>query len=806
MTHENRDLSFMKRLATFIVDKRNFFFLFYIFALVFSLFSTGWVNVENDITTYLGEETETRRGLEVMNGEFASFGSARIMVSGVTYDTAKALADEISALDGVAMLSFDDTDSHYTAASALLDITFSGSDNAPESVAAMAAIREILMPYDTYIDSFVGYDAIADLAFEMLEIIIVAAVIIVIVLVLTSTAYMEVPVLLMTFGAAAVLNMGTNFLCGTISFISNSVTVVLQLALAIDYAIILCHRFSFEHEDKPARIACIEALSKAIPEISSSSLTTVSGLAALGFMHFGIGLDLAIVMIKAIFLSLLSVFTLMPGLLMLFSPLIDKTKHRNLVPPITAIGKFDLKTRFIVPPLFLAVTVGAFFLSGKCPYAYGYNDVTTAKQTQQQMAATKIKQTFGASNMLALIVPTGDYESERMMLAEFEAVEGVTGTMGLSGIEASDGYSLTDALTPRQFSELIGIDYEASRLLYSAYAAYDSQYGQLLTGVGSYRVPLFDMFCFLKDRMDTGNIHLDDADMEDMLSQLDSAKSQLRTENFSRMVIYMDLPEEGERTYGVVRTLHDIADKYYDEYYFVGNTTSCMDLSASFTRDNLLISVLSAVFVIVILLLTFRSVGLPILLILVIQGSIWINFSIPAITHTPLYFLGYLIVNAIQMGANIDYAIVISSHYSDLKKRMEPKAAIVQALNESFATVFTSGGIMVSAGMLISVLTANPVIATMGNCLGRGTIISIVLVLCVLPQILLMGDALVERTTFRSNRSAPKVQRRDGQMVVHGHVKGYVNGFVDAQVDGLLRGELDAQVTLDSVREGDDGQ
>lgn len=804
MAGQQTDMSFMKRLATFIVDKRNYFFLFYIFALVFSLFSTGWVKVENDITTYLGEETETRQGLTVMNGEFASFGSARIMVSGVTYETAKALADEISGLPGVAMLSFDDSSSHYAAASALLDITFSGSDNDPESVAAMEHIRELLLPYDTYIDSFVGYDAIADLAFEMLEIIIVAAVIIVIVLVLTSTAYMEVPVLLMTFGAAAVLNMGTNFLCGTISFISNSVTVVLQLALAIDYAIILCHRFSFEHEKSPAREACIEALSKAIPEISSSSLTTVSGLAALGFMHFGIGLDLAIVMIKAIFLSLFSVFTLMPGLLMLFSPLIDKTKHRNLVPPITAIGKFDLKTRHIVPPLFLAVTVGAFILSGRCPYAYGYNDVTTAKQTQQQMAATKIKQTFGSSNMLALIVPTGDYESEKKMLAEFETVEGVKSTMGLSGIEALDGFTLTDAVTPRQFSELIGIDYEAARLLYSAYAAYDSQYGQILTGVGSYRVPLFDMFCFLKERMDTGNIQLDDEGMADMLSQLDSAKSQLRTASYSRMVVYMDLPEEGERTYGVVNTLHEIADKYYDEYYFVGNTTSCMDLSASFTQDNLLISVLSAVFVIIILLLTFRSVGLPVLLILVIQGSIWINFSIPVLTHTPLYFLGYLIVNAIQMGANIDYAIVISSHYSDLKKRMAPQEAIVQALNESFATVFTSGGIMVSAGMLIAVLTANPVIATMGNCLGRGTIISILLVLGVLPQILLMGDALVERTTFRVKTSAPEVQNREGRISLRGHVKGYVNGFVDARVEGTITGSMQAQVTL--AEEGGDAQ
>ena len=143
----------------------------------------------------------------------------------------------------------------------------------------------------------------------MSVILVLAAIVIVLVLTLTSRSYAEVPVLIMTFGAAALLNMGTNFLCGTISFISNSVTVILQLALAIDYAIILCHRFSDEHETKDTREACIAALSKAIPEISSSSLTTISGLGALAFMHFGIGRDMATVLIKAILFSLLSVFT-----------------------------------------------------------------------------------------------------------------------------------------------------------------------------------------------------------------------------------------------------------------------------------------------------------------------------------------------------------------------------------------------------------------------------------------------------------------------------------------------------------------
>ena len=310
----------MEKLAAFIVDKRNLFFLLYIFALIFCAIATGWVKVEDDITTYLPDTTETRQGLTVMNDNFVTYGTANVMVSNITYDTALEIQEQLEDIDGVTTVDFDDTDEHYTNASALFSVSFDGEVGDAHAEQALQEIRDELEgTYDTSIYSEVGYDSSADLQSEMVVIVIIAAIIIVLVLTLTSRSYAEVPVLIMTFGAAALLNMGTNFLCGTISFISNSVTVILQLALAIDYAIILCHRFSDEHETMPTREACIAALSKAIPEISSSSLTTISGLAALAFMHFGIGRDLATVLIKAILFSMLCVFTLMPGLLVLFS-------------------------------------------------------------------------------------------------------------------------------------------------------------------------------------------------------------------------------------------------------------------------------------------------------------------------------------------------------------------------------------------------------------------------------------------------------------------------------------------------------
>lgn len=789
----------MEKLAAFIVDKRNLIFLLYVFALIFSIVAMDWVNVENDITTYLGEDTETRQGLTVMNDNFTTFGTARIMISNITYAKAEALVDQIEAVDGVDSVEFDGTTDHYKDASALYTVTFDGEEMDDISIHALHQIEDMLSDYDLYVDTSVGVDSSADLAAEMGSILAIAAIIIVLVLTLTSRSYAEVPVLVLTFGAAALLNKGTNFVFGTISFISNSVTVILQLALAIDYAIILCHRFSDEHETKNVRDACVAALSKAIPEISSSSLTTISGLAALGFMHFGIGIDMAMVLIKAIIFSLLSVFTLMPGLLMLFSRWIDKTKHKNLMPKITVVGKMAVKTRYIIPPVFVAVAAVAAVFANKCPYCYTYTDLTTPKQSTSQIAHQKIKGTFGSSTMVAIVVPSGNYDAEGKILSELEELPNVTKAVGLANQEAMDGYMLTDALTPRQFSELADMDYEVASLLYSAYAVNDSQYGEFVNGLSNYKVPLYDMFMFVKDEMRKGNVTFSgdtQEKLDDLFDQLDKARIQLQSDRYSRLVAYLDLPEEGDETFEFLDEAHDIIAKYYSsDCYVVGNSTSAKDLSSTFGEDNMLISILSALFVILVLLFTFTSAALPVLLIVVIQGSIWLNFSFPYLQDSPLYFLGYLVVNSIQMGANIDYAIVISSHYLDLKKYMKPHDAIVGALNEAFPTIFTSGTILAVAGSLIGVMTTNPVISSIGSCLGRGTIISIVLVFGVLPQILLLGDTLMERTSFEMKTLKLPTRTASGTMRVDGHVRGYISGVVDADFSGVLHGQMNAAIS-----------
>ncbi len=788
--------SIMEKVARFIVDKRNLFFLLYTAALIFCMFSMNWKNVQTDVTLYLNERSETRQGIDTMNEHFAMFSSARVMVSNVTYDEAMALYEKIVEVEGVTMVDFSNSEDCYKDANALMSVTFDGTDLQERTMTSLANIREILAGYDFVVDTTVGYDQIAELNQQMMEIMGYAVVIILVALTLTSTAYMEVPVLGLTFGAAILLGMGTNFLLGEISFISDSVAMQLQLAMGIDYAIIMAHRFSAERELYEPREACIRALTKAIPEITASSLTTIGGLLALSFMDFGIGMDLAVVLIKGVLLILLSVFTLMPGLLMLFSPLIDKTRHKKLLPDVSLIGKICVKLRWVIAPLFVAVLVGAFILSNACPFTYSVNSSRLENMDERQTAYFKINDTFGTSNMVAILVPTGDYEAEAKILSELEKCKGVKSAMGLANTELAEGIMLTDSMNARELSEALNIDYDLVEMLYTVYAMEDGQYGRLVS-MDTYRVPVFDLLCYVKTVIDESGMELEGemGEMLSMLSMLDMAKEQLQTEAYSRMVVYLDLPEEGEDTYAFLDQIHTIADKYYDQpVYAIGNSTSCRDLGSTFATDNLLITILSIVFVVAVLLFTFKSAGLPVLLVLVIQGSIWINFSFPTLQQEPLYFLGYLIVQSIQMGANIDYAIVLSSHFNEQKLHMDPKEAICIAINKAFPTVLTSGTIMAATGFLLGAISTSPVNAIMGQCIGRGTVISMMLVLFVLPCVLVIGNKIIDATSFEMK--GPDILEREdvGTMHIKGRLHGYVEGYIEGEVDAIVRGRVHAAV------------
>ncbi|NLC67791.1 MAG: MMPL family transporter [Clostridiaceae bacterium] len=798
IAEKNQKRKLTARFAAFVVDKRALFLFIFAALCVFSIFSSSWVQVEQDLAAFLADDAETKKGLKVMQEEFVTYGMTNIMIANISYEQAELIAERMKSVKGVFSVAFDETKAHYNDASALYNVIFAYEENDQRYVEAINALKEEFKEYDMYINIGLDDVYIDTIIKEIVVVSIYIGIIIIFVLIFTSQSYAEVPVMLITFISAAVINMGTNFFFGTISFVSNSVAAVLQLALSVDYAIILINRFREERETLPAREAAINALSKAILEISSSSLTTICGLLAMTFMKFRIGFDMGIVLMKAIAISLFSVFLLMPGLLMVFSKMIDKTRHGNFMPKIPFIGKFAYSTRKVIPPVFVVILIAAIYFSGKCPFVYGYELLKTAKQNEMQIAKNMIRETFGSANSLALVIPAGDYESEGKLIKELESQDEVEYIMGLSNIKAMDDYVLTDRLTPREFSELTDLDYEVAKLLYAAYAVRDEDYGKVVSGLDTYGVPLIDMFIFLCGQAKEGYVKLDQ-DLQETLdeayTQMSIVKQQLQGENYSRILVNLRLPTEGEETFQFLDTIREIAGKYYDDgsIYLVGEASNFYDWSKAFSSDNILVGVLSVVFVIIILLFTFKSVALPVFLIAVIQGSIWINFSFPYLTGSYVLFMHYLVASAIQMGANIDYAIVISNRYLSLKNEMSRREAIIEAMNQSFPTLITSGLMMAVCGILIGAMTSEPVIAGMGECIGRGTIISLVLVMFVLPQILLLGDKIIEKTSFTISPFIRALNAK-GTIYVDGQITGQVSGTIIGNLRGIIHGDINAIV------------
>ena len=790
------DENFMMKVATFIVDKRNLFFLIVILGFIFSLFSTSWVQVENALAAYLPDNSESRQGLDIMEDQFITYGTAQVMVANISLDEAKQLHEALSDLNGVQSITFTDTEDHYKNASALYMITFDYPETNAACEESLAEVEAYLESYDYYVVTALGNALAENIDAEVKVIMVYVAIIVVAVLIFTTQTYAEIPVLLLTFVTAMILNGGTNFLLGKISFISNSVTSILQLALSLDYAVILSNRYKEEHEHLPVREAAIVALSKAIPEITASSLTTIGGLVAMMFMQFKIGPDMAICLIKSILFALLSVFVVMPGLLVLFAPLMEKTQHRSFIPKINFVGKFNYATRFIIPPIFIAIIVVAFGFSNNCPYTYGYVGMTPPKLNDTLIAENMVTDNFGATNFVAVVVPKGDYETEKRFLAELDTYEEIDYSMGLSNVEAMDGYMLADKLTPRQFAELADLDYELAQVVFTAYAAENEDYAQAIGSISTYSVPLIDMMLFVCDQIDSGLITLDDEAMDmlkDAQTQMQSAKNQLQGQDYNRVLVYLTLPESGDETYAFLDTMREIARKYYPEgeVYVVGDSSVEQDFKLSFGTDNLIVTIVSIIIVLVVLLFTFKSAGMPLLLILVIQGAIWINFSVPTLMDHGVFFMSYLVVSSIQMGANIDYAIVIASRYQELKNEMNHRDAIIETMNFAFPTIITSGSILAIAGTLIGKMTSEMAIVGIGENIGRGTIISIVLVMFVLPQILLIGGAIVDKTSF-SMPTASKKKAAKGHVKVDGLVRGEIHGYVS----GIVRADINGEVNL----------
>lgn len=761
----------MKKISSFIVKYSKIILVLFAALIVYSILSINKVNIEYSVTSYLPIETDTKKALDIMDDEFVTYGTSTILIRNITYEDAYKLKEEIVDIEGVKELKFENTEDYYKESTALFSITYTGDDEDQTSINAYNEVIEKVKGYDALVAARLVDNYADQLQSDINKILIYVIIIIIIVLLFTSNSVAEVLVFLIVFGVAALLNMGTNYWFGTISFISNSVCVILQLALAIDYAIILSHRFAEEkmHANN-SEDAMIEALAKAISEIFGSSLTTISGLLALCCMTLKLGADLGLVLAKSIVCSMLTVFLLMPALMLLFSKAIDKTSHKNLVPKISFFGKAILKLRFVLPVIFLALVCVCGVLSFNVNYVYAQDSIDTSNPTEAMIANKEINRIFGSKNQFVILVPKdNNYKNEMKVVENLEKEANINEITSISNVKLNangETHSLIEEINYKDLAHFVGTDYDTAKTIFRAYCYFNSDKSKDgLTELAVFEANPDKYTCSILNLADCAFKYNDfieaalgddfDAldNYHDIKEQINDAEDQLIGINYTRVVCNITTEVEAKETFALIERLDKNIKTEVNGAIFAGESMSAYDLNSSFSTDNLLISILTIVFVYIILIFTLKNWGIPILLVATIQGAIFINFSIPVLTNTNLYFFVYLIVSAIQMGATIDYAIVSTTRYQDLVQTMDKKTAVIETLNQVFPTIITSGVILSFAGFLINFLVSDPLISTLGLALGRGTIISILSVMCVLPLLLyFFYDKLKKTDLPKSNK------------------------------------------------------
>ncbi|WP_246384362.1 efflux RND transporter permease subunit [Gracilibacillus halotolerans] len=637
---------------------------------------------------YLPEEAPSSKAMEIMEEEFeGTVPNTRVMIKDVTIPEALNYKEELLDIEGVndvmwlddatdiktpiEMMDSDTVESYYKDSTALFSLAIEEG----EEVAATEAIYELIGD-----DNAIAGEAVNTADSQKMagtESMYAAALlipIIIIILILSTNSWAEPVFFLTAIGVSVLINLGTNIFIGEVSFVTQSVAPILQLAVSLDYAIFLLHSFNDNRKrmGDPHK-AMLKAMKSSFPAIASSASTTFFGFMALSLMEFEIGSDLGINLVKGILLSFISVVIFLPAITMLFYKWIDKTEHRPLIPPIKGVGKFVVKIRYIVVIVVAILIIPAFLAQSNTNFIYGIGEQPETTRTGSDKIA--IEEEFGQLTSIVLLVPKGDLVKETKLTEEMENLPSVKNVL-----------SYTNTVSP-----VIPPDY------------------------------------------------LDE-----------SVTEQFYSENYARIIINTESEAEGEESFAFIEEVQEKSNLLYDDVYLLGEGVTLYDIKETVERDNSLVNILTVVTIAIVLLITFRSISYPIILLLTIQTAVWINLSFPYFTDSPLVFVGYLIISTVQLAATVDYAILFSEAYKEKRKVLPKSQALKETLDEKLFSIIISASILSSVGFILWFTSSNPIVSSIGLLLGRGALLAFVLVVFFLPAMLYLFDRVVQKTTWRS--------------------------------------------------------
>lgn len=639
---------------------------------------------------YLPKDTPSTTAMDVMNEEFdGAVANTRVMMRDISIQEALAFKEELQAIDGVSEVTWlDDTldvktpiemadpdtvESYYKDGNALFSLHIEEGKEVETTDAIYDLIGEDNAMSGEALDTATSQKMTGTESMYAAALLIP---IIIIILVLSTRSWAEPILFLTAIGISVLINLGTNIFLGEISFITQSVAPILQLAVSLDYAIFLLHSFAdYRKKTNTPAEAMQMAMKRSFPAIAASASTTFFGFIALTFMEFEIGADLGINLVKGIALSFISVMVFLPALTLMCYHWIDKTQHKQLLPSIRNVGKTLLKFRIPALLLLLLLIVPAFLGQSETNFMYGMGQQPESTRAGSDTIA--IEQVYDKHTPMVMLVPKGDIAKEEELVQEIKSYSEVTSTV-----------SYVDAISPAIPAE-----------------------------------------------------YLDD-----------SVTEQFFSENYSRIIINSALENEGEQTFAFIDQLKETAAQYYgDDYHLLGESVTLYDMKNVVEDDNTVVNVLTVVAIAIVLLVTFRSISFPVVLLVTIQSAVWINLSIPYFTNVSLVYVGYLIISTVQLAATVDYAILLTEAYKENRKEMRALPAIKKTIDEKIFSIGVSASILSSVGFILWLTSSNQIVGSIGLLLGRGALLAFIMVVLVLPAMLVVFDRIIEKTTWKPN-------------------------------------------------------
>jgi len=677
--------------SNLVVKYRKLLLIIATILLIPALLGYLQTEINYDVTSYLPQQLASKQGQDILEENFHIAANSYVMVENwETYQIVQ-LKEQIENVPGVEKVNWLDDLYHpsiptffipenvkqnfETGDASIIQVQFTHNSISSVTQRAVDEIRRLAGP-DAAVSGFPVIIRDLNIVFntEQYLYIIIAVIAIFIILSLSTSSYLLPLLLLVAVGYSVIYNLGSNVLLGSVSYITQAIAAVLQLAVTMDYGIFLIHRFEEEKEkhDDPEEAMSV-AVSRTSTAIASSAFTTVAGFTALITMRFGLGQDMGLVLAKGVAFSLICILLLLPGLLLIFQKPIERTSHRILIPSFARIADLVVNKRAVFIVLFLVLIIPSFLLKNNVEVFYSL-EKGLSQEIPSIADSEKLREKHGVAEVAYLIVEDKGLNTEQTLTEQLKTIPEVKSVNSL--------VEYTGAQIPEQF------------------------------------IP-------------------------------DDVLKEFRAGNYALCTIELGIGQGDSRIDSTLKQIKDTANSLYDEVYLCGEASLTQDLKELTTEDLSRVNKFSVIAIAIIVALTFTSLSLPIILVLAIQFAIWVNLSGAFLSGTELYFVTYLVLGSVQLGATVDYAILLTSKYKEALQEHPPKEALRQAVEKSGRSILTSSLTLTTATVAVASFSKIKMAGQVCGMLGTGAFISMLTIIFILPSMLLLCNKLITRTTWR---------------------------------------------------------